>query len=103
MKEYWLCVVGPVERSDIPAGGDMPMRIVVNDAFERLVPYAGDVVLSSGWGVTEEQHERVMVALYAQQSAHWTMATALRKLVALFRRWLRKPLACFLAGGGNDG
>lgn len=86
MKEYWICVVGPVERSDVPAGGDVPMRIAVSNALEKLVPSAGDVVLSSGWGVTEEQRERVMVALYAQQSVQWTLATAWKKLVALFRR-----------------
>jgi hypothetical protein len=86
MKEYWLCIVGPVEKSDIPDGGDLPMRIAVNDALEKLLPSVGNVILSSGWGVTEEQRERVRVALYAQQSVHWTLATAWQKLVALFRR-----------------
>jgi hypothetical protein len=69
MKEYWLCVVGPVERSDVPdGGGDLPMRIAVSNALEELVPSAGGVVLSSGWGVSEEQRERVMHALYAEHS-----------------------------------
>lgn len=68
MKEYWLCVVGPIEGSDVPDGGDFPLRIAVNDALEKLVPSANNVVLSSGWGATEEQRERVMRALYAEQS-----------------------------------
>ena len=84
MKEYWLCVVGPVERNDVPNGGDLTMRTAVSNALEELVPSAGDIVLSSGWGVTEEQRERVMRALYAQHSVHLTA----------LRHWLIVSIIC---------
>ena len=62
MKEYWYCIIGPVER---PAGGDLLMRIAVKDALGEIVPDLDwdEVVVASGWGVTEEDQRAMRDAL----------------------------------------
>lgn len=73
MKTYWLGIIGPVEDTDVPQGGDLPMRMAVRDEIEKLIPNFGNPVFSSGWDVTEEQRKRVLDALYAEHRVHWTL------------------------------
>ena len=34
MKEYWFCLVGPIERASRPERADFPMRVAVERAFQ---------------------------------------------------------------------
>ena len=60
-KEYWVCVVGPIERKKVPLGGDSLMRIAVTEAFEKLTGESPDVC-SSGWGCDEAEAEAISSA-----------------------------------------
>lgn len=57
-EEYWWCRVGPIDRSKVPWGGDLPMRQSVASAFRELV---GEypVVVSSGWGMDQQEADAV--------------------------------------------
>lgn len=64
-KEYWVCVVGPVERDNLPEmGADGPPRYAVEESVEQMLAEHGaldsnDFRISSGWGVSSETAERV--------------------------------------------
>ena len=34
--EYWFCEIGPIDRSNIPNGGDYPLRSAVEDKFIEM-------------------------------------------------------------------
>jgi len=57
-KEYWYCVIGPIDREDVPWGGDFPMRSAVKDAFRDMLDEHAETC-SSGWGVTEEDFKEM--------------------------------------------
>lgn len=57
-KEYWFCLIGPVERKDLPNGADYPLRQAVRTKFLDLVGYDDDVC-SSGWGLSQEQYDAI--------------------------------------------
>jgi hypothetical protein len=57
-KEYWFCRIGPVERETIPFGGDYPLRIAVEDTFEKMFPDV-EYRCSTGWGLTPEMNDRM--------------------------------------------
>jgi len=60
-KEYWVCVVGPIERDKLPDGSDLPMRWAVQSAFENVTgEWPG--VCSSGWGCDEAEAEAISLA-----------------------------------------
>ena len=67
-KEYWMCVIGPIESGTLRNGSDSPMRMAVAEAFEALpgCPIDGEgrasYILSSGWGLTEDQFNAVSEA-----------------------------------------
>lgn len=67
MKKYWLGVIGPVEEADVPDGGDLPLRMGVQNALANLIPNltVDDLMLSSGWGITEEKWEAIKAVLYS--------------------------------------
>lgn len=65
MKEYWYCIIGPVERDLIPDGGDLPMRNAVRTALNTMAPTAEWKTLSSGWGITDAQAKRMTIALHS--------------------------------------
>lgn len=55
-REYWCCMIGPVESKDLDYyGGDMdyPLRDAVKEVFKQYfdTPYK----CSSGWGMKEEK------------------------------------------------
>lgn len=49
--EYWFCEIGPVKRSELPHGGDFPLRQKVNETFEAMFDRDADTC-ASGWGLT---------------------------------------------------
>ena len=73
-KEYWHCIIGPIESYTLPDGADLPMRNAVARAFENLPGCPVDeegfayYILWSGWGMTEDQVEAVQKAAYATPS-----------------------------------
>lgn len=67
MKQYWLCVIGAVEKENIPDGGDYPMRITVRNMFESLFPTKTDAVLASGWEITEEKYKEILDILIREE------------------------------------
>lgn len=60
-KRYWICVIGPVAKEELPEGADFPMREVVRDAFEALIGRT-DESCWSGWGLDEQHVQDVMAA-----------------------------------------
>jgi len=64
-KEYWYCVIGPINREDVPSGGDFPMRTAVKDAFRDMLNEYADIC-SSGWGITEEDFKEISNLLIKQ-------------------------------------
>lgn len=72
MAEYWYCVIGPVERSELNdgmkrifgkiGGADLlPRRAAIN-AVENIVGYQ-PAHCWSAWGVSEERKEAILMAL----------------------------------------
>jgi hypothetical protein len=64
MKNYWFCIIGPVERSDIPYGGDFPLRMAVKAKFGDMFPNHDQYSCSSSWGITEEDSKQMSFAKY---------------------------------------
>lgn len=52
-KEYWVCIIGPVERKELPDGADCPPRAAVQNAIIKMIGRQPDEC-ASGWGCTEE-------------------------------------------------
>ena len=61
-KRYWFCIIGPVKLSDIPTGGDFPMRDVVSKKFQAMFG-SEPKHFYSGWGVNESLMKMVMKIL----------------------------------------
>jgi hypothetical protein len=57
-KEYWNCLIGPIERDKVPHGGDFPLRWSVREKFEQMFGFDAPVC-SSGWGVKEDMKDRL--------------------------------------------
>jgi hypothetical protein len=55
---YWFCKIGPIERHEIPHGGDFPLRSAVEKEFMNMFGEKA-VVCSSGWGLTGEMRTRL--------------------------------------------
>ena len=51
--EYWVCIIGPTKRRNLPDGADFPMRVAVEGAF---IYVCGHPYLNcwSGWGVDSD-------------------------------------------------
>ena len=71
MKNYWNCVIGPIDRDKLPWGSDSHLRMPVKLAFKKLVNEIYDdydfsrnsgYFCSSGWGVTGEQANDIFYA-----------------------------------------
>lgn len=74
-QEYWHCVIGPIDsKLLIPNGADSPMRMAVARAFEKIPGIPTDeegyptYILSSGWGLTEDQWNAMRDACNATPS-----------------------------------
>ena len=64
-KEYWVCMIGPIDRSKVPYGDDFPLRRAVQDAIDNLVG-EDEEVCYSGWGYSAEQIDAMRKAAYPQ-------------------------------------
>ena len=51
--EYWFCKIGPIDRSEIPFGGDGPLRSAVEDKFIDMFGEQAETC-GSGWGLKPE-------------------------------------------------
>lgn len=56
MEKYWTCIIGPIDDSKIPKGGDFPPRIAARNAI--LAMTGVDPPCESGWGETPENLAR---------------------------------------------
>lgn len=54
--EYWMCIIGPTDRNQLPDGSDGPMRNGVHNSFSNLTGHGADVI-ASGWGINPERYE----------------------------------------------
>ena len=64
-RQYWLAIIGPADRDELPGSADFPMRVAVRDAFFAIIGRpAADCW--SGWGLTDVQRRRVMEAWLAE-------------------------------------
>jgi len=83
MKVYWSCLIGPVERSQLPNGADSAPRIAADRAITQMVGYQ-PANNWSGWGVTEERKEAILDATcreLARPKQRKAKATAANKRV----------------------
>jgi hypothetical protein len=58
--EYWKCVIGPVDRTEVPWGGDLPLRDAVINRFIEMFGKE-PVRCSSGWGLKQEMETRLSI------------------------------------------
>jgi hypothetical protein len=58
--EYWKCVIGPVDRKEVPWGGDFPLRDAVINRFIEMFGKE-PVMCSSGWGLKQEMETRLSI------------------------------------------
>jgi len=52
---YWMCMIGPVDRKEIPEGGDSILRMAVRNKFYEV--FGEDEVCASGWGIDEKRYQ----------------------------------------------
>ena len=77
--EYWHCYIGPTTRDKLGQyGADAPMRRYVSTAF-KCVTGEWPKVLSSGWGVAQEQADGLSFA-------SWDDATK-RAIISSYGNW----------------
>jgi hypothetical protein len=60
MKTIWECKIGEVENSNVPDGGDSPMRKAVEAAYIKLTGKAPEFIFS-GWGAKLDGWEQSIV------------------------------------------
>lgn len=58
--KIWECKIGQVDESQVPSGGDAPLREAVEEAYKKLT---GDdnIFCFSGWGAQLDGYERDIV------------------------------------------
>jgi len=54
--EYWMCIIGPTDRNQLPFGSDGPMRMGIKDTFSNLTGHHPNTT-ASGWGISPERYE----------------------------------------------
>lgn len=104
-KEYWVCIVGPVDRKELPMGADSPPRTAVQNAIIKMIgrqPHE----CASGWGCTEKTKDAICQAWSDSQyyedkdpskirKARKTMAKAFQKDPD-FRQGYIDNIACLI-------
>jgi len=58
-KEYWVCIIGPTSRDNLPDGADFPMRRAAQEAFEKVTGHEEETCWS-GWGYTPKRVEEIL-------------------------------------------
>ena len=56
--EYWICIIGPTTRPELPSGADLPMRNAVEDAFQVTTKKEREICWS-GWGNNREKVDMI--------------------------------------------
>lgn len=54
--QYWMCIIGPTDRNQLPDGSDGPMRMGIQDTFRKLTGHYPNTT-ASGWGIDPERYE----------------------------------------------
>lgn len=54
-KNYWSCIIGPVDNKDLPRGSDATLRGPIREAFNKA--FGSDNVCASGWRIDEEKYK----------------------------------------------
>jgi hypothetical protein len=65
---YWFCQIGPVDKIEIPDGGDFPMRQAVRDTFIKMFRYDAPIC-SSGWGLSQKEkdiHDSIRILCFLE-------------------------------------
>jgi hypothetical protein len=56
--EYYVAIIGPVKRSELPWGADFPMKQPIKQAFYDVVGRDAEHCYS-GWGNTQEVVDKI--------------------------------------------
>ena len=57
--EYWICIIGPVKRSELPNNGaDSPPRMAAQDAVIKMIGKQPECW--SGWGCSEKTKDKIL-------------------------------------------
>lgn len=59
-KDIWFCKIGEIDRVKLPKGSDLPMRIAIAEAYQKLTGEAPTFIFS-GWGYVLSESERAVV------------------------------------------
>ena len=65
-KEYWVCMIGPIERCKVRDGGDWSLRQAVKAAFYNLIGEDAEGC-ASGWGYSKKQVDAMRKAAYPKE------------------------------------
>ena len=60
MPKIWSCKIGECDETDVPPGGDLPMRLAIEIAYTQVTGKE-PTFLFSGWGAELEEAERAVV------------------------------------------
>jgi hypothetical protein len=60
-KEYWMCIIGPIEKYCIPKRGDLPLRASVQQTYFDMLNESAKIC-ASGWGMNQEKYELIQKA-----------------------------------------
>jgi len=60
-KEYWYCIIGPVDDYDLAHPDDLSLRNAVQNAFKALIGHDADHCYTA-WGISEAAKERMLLA-----------------------------------------
>ena len=72
--KIWTCKIGEVVDTQVPNGGDWPMREAVSRAYRELIG-EDPVFVFSGWDGTLTEVEREIVDHPQQEKPQWSKKT----------------------------
>jgi len=79
---YWMCIIGPVDKAELPGGADSPFRNVVEEAFRKMFGRE-DTACWSGWGLTQKRMEEVQEVWNKEpEEPEWLSDDRLREIEA---------------------
>lgn len=58
MLRYWMCIIGPANKEELPSGASSPMRNAVENAFQKMLGRQ-NANCWSGWGLTQKRMKEV--------------------------------------------
>lgn len=60
MKKYWICIIGPIEETELPDGADYPPRFAAIESIQKMTDISyGNFFCSSGW-CDKAEYDKVM-------------------------------------------